>query len=179
MAMKRFGLVAACAGPLLCAGHSIAGSQDAVPTLRGACSPVVPGGTEWDCAIVPGGHLEDIKCNSGPPGGLEAGWQKNRDVHEAVRMFQQQYETMDNLNKFVQWLACQGFRVNITQERKTDGEYGKRMKLEAVYFSDRMIPFPVNRFNLEWLFGMTKIGNMYLRLDQFGQVESSSHYYVH
>ena len=86
-------------------------AQDSTWVLAGACIPHSRDQGPWDCKAE---HLLQPKCLDREKTGYDAAWKLVRNNDEAAIFLKAVYSYYNNSSKFAQWLACQGFYIDLT-----------------------------------------------------------------
>jgi hypothetical protein len=84
--------------------------QNAKTAITGECIPHTVEQGPWDCAVK---GVVKINCEDAMPNSAELQkWAKIGSEAEAEKYVTAKYQELNNLQKFAQWFACQGFNTN-------------------------------------------------------------------
>ncbi len=151
-----FVLMAACAMWL-----SIpASAQDA----EGDCRPHTKEEGPWSCLIT------KMECAGEQHIQLDPVWAAVNSAEDSYLILKNKYVEINDANAFVQWLACQRFRVYAT----STGRVKPAIVIDAGYLRSEIEPYPIRWWDVKGMIGLRFSERYVVELDEFGQVRSVS-----
>ncbi len=144
-------------------------AEEIKDVVVGECVPHDKERGPWNCKL---GSPEPFRCLAGQIVGYDTIWATIGSSQQAIEMLQKKYAEINDLRKFSQWSACQGFHVTVFHSGYPPEE--KNMNLGIIYFLKSRPPFP-----LPWYFIFTPYSGVFqFTLDEYGKIVKASHNYI-
>ena len=135
------------------------------PKSIGACTPRDIDAGPWSC------RTKDIesKCQERTVSGYDEIWKLTRNEEDAKLLLGSMYSTLNDAQKFSQWLACQGFDLNSSGVAANFIRENPNvtMWITASYpIRKSAVPFP-----LPWFpYLLSYSGDLFVGLDAYGKI---------
>lgn len=108
--MKKIAcLAAALSIPIIFLSATNVKAEDSSSGLIGTCVPLTKEKGPWACSV----PYQAVNCRTGNVHQLDADWKTIKDGEDAKILLKSKYKSIGGPIPFSQWLACQGFQVEM------------------------------------------------------------------
>ncbi len=131
------------------------------------CRPRKSEDGPWRCSTI---TIEETRCNK-PEGKrlqLEPEWAAVNSEDDAFTVLRAKYEELSDAKAFVQWMACQGFRMYA--DRNPGGS--QINYIDATYMRTEINPVPVAFYDIWGQLGYRLVERFVIRLDPSGNINT-------